>query len=187
MRMRTHLAISRTRTSADTAMHVNKSCIIAHALLALTLCGSWGSGALLCACGHASWRVGRTVCAVDGLTIAACAFAMRALGPPPMYSDGNFESTLLRAAATLVVPPLLTPAARLKIAAVANRIGWNVTRSAERMQMQTRLHTRFHTLTHPARSTRAPLPIQLTERHTVRCSRVARLTLCSTSRCRSRK
>ena len=57
-----------------------------------------------------------------------CAFAHRALGPPPLYAPGNvsFGLALVRSLGTILLGSVfLHPAARLWTARRANWLGWN--------------------------------------------------------------
>ena len=74
-----------------------------------------------------TWTVLRLTTFLDGLVVGTTAIALHLLGPPPIYPDGTFQFMLQRASITLVHSALLiTPPNRIRIAAIANRVGCNV-------------------------------------------------------------
>lgn len=85
---------------------------------------SYTAGALATFCDQSTWRVVRTVLALDGVAISSSAVMLCALGPPPSYPDGTFEGTILRGASTFFLALLFSPARRMQIAAMARSLGW---------------------------------------------------------------
>ena len=107
--------------------HVNAPCTCIHAALCLVTSAAWSSAAVLSALGCYTWSAVRLVYLFDGGAFLLASVLLRSLGPPSSYPPGNIPlpAALCRAAFPLALSAAITPARRLRAAALADGAGWN--------------------------------------------------------------
>ena len=112
-----------------TAIHVNAACKAIHGALVVAVSCNWHSFALaaLFSKTGVSWSQYRRVLACDGASFLLATLALCVFGPPPVFPPGNMSlpGSILRGATTLGLGAITTQSNRRRLAALANRFGWN--------------------------------------------------------------
>ena len=111
-----------------TGTHVNVACAFVHRCTAVLLLFVWGTAAVQGIRHRMSWGCARCIHGSEGTILLTCTIALRICGPPPVYPPGDmpFPASLARGGlAVALASVILHPAMRKKIAAIANRLGFN--------------------------------------------------------------
>jgi len=108
-------------------MHTNAACSQVYSFTVAIQLGVWLCFALSATRGLLTWRLGRTLLTIDGVSFLLCTLVCHAIGPPAAYAPGNvsFGASIVRGFYSLVLSAGLALRIRLRIAASASRLGWN--------------------------------------------------------------
>ena len=104
------------------------ACTLVHRLANAAVFGLWLHYLWLGVTHRVSWRAGRFTHFGEGLMFVLCALLLRVLGPTPHYAPGrmSYPAALARGGlAMLLGGVVLTPRNRMRIARLANTLGWN--------------------------------------------------------------